>query len=461
MKKETNLSKISYYIAIFGLLAITACGYSDAGSFNKTSDLVSPNTGFIVKKAGMYDSADVGAILVKKNAESKNVTFLNNRLGKTYTLNYDGTSKIYDKYGTGMSMEQVKPGCVVDITFVKSDKLLNSMAMSADAWTYDKIDNFSIDSQISQMNINGSNYQITDKTLVYSDGKAATLMDINPVDTISVCGLDSNVASITIDEGHGYLRLKNEDYFVGGWIEIGSKIIKTVSEDMLIAVPIGTYNVKLSNKGSEGIKEVTISKNQETTLDVGDIKAEELATYGTVIIVTTPEKAEVYIDGEEIDTSKPQQLEYGIHQLIAKASGYQTLTQYIKVGQESATLEITLDGEIAPITPTPKVEEIPEPSPTPIPVPTAAPSSDVASVDGYKVTVSTPVDVEVYVDGNYVGIAPISFAKYSGSHEITLRKEGYVTRSYTISIDKASRDENFSFSDLVKDEEDDDEDDDD
>lgn len=455
MNSNRIIRKIAYLLMVSTMFAATACGSVGSGRIGVTSDPVSTGTGFVVTKAGMYDSADNGAVLVKKNTDEKTVTFYNNRVSRKYTLKYDGTSKIYDKYGTGMSMEQVEPGCVVDITFIKAKRILNSMSMSSTAWQYDRTDEFSIDEKTRMMSVNGNNYIIRDNVFVYSNGKQVSLMDINPVDKISVCGLDNNVCSITIDEGHGYLRLKNEDYFVGGWIEIGSKIIKTINDNMIIAVPMGTYDVKISNAAAEGIKSVTITQNQETTLDVGDIKTEELAEFGTVIIVVDPEKAEVFIDGDQIKTNEPQKLEYGIHQLIARATGYQTLTQYIKVGQESATLEIELDKEIAPITPTPKITEepLPMPSPTPVPLPTAAPSTEVVeekTIEGFKVRISDPAEVEIYVDGCYAGITPITFPKVSGKHEIILRKEGYMTRSYTITLDALEMDETFSFADLQK-----------
>ena len=61
-----------------------------------------------------------------------------------------------------------------------------------------------------------------------------------------------------------------------------------------------------------------------------------------------------------------------------------------------------------------------------------------------------PEGVEVYLDGNYVGISPCSFRKYSGSHIITLRKSGYETRSYTIQVDKEEKDVSYSFADLER-----------
>ncbi|MDE7044378.1 MAG: PEGA domain-containing protein, partial [Acetatifactor sp.] len=67
----------------------------------------------------------------------------------------------------------------------------------------------------------------------------------------------------------------------------------------------------------------------------------------------------------------------------------------------------------------------------------------------YKVYVDAPENAEVYLDGNYIGISPCNFRKTSGSHTITLRRTGYVTRSYTVEIDDEARDMTLSFADLV------------
>ena len=66
----------------------------------------------------------------------------------------------------------------------------------------------------------------------------------------------------------------------------------------------------------------------------------------------------------------------------------------------------------------------------------------------YKVYIEAPQGVEVYVDGSYVGIAPVSFPKTEGSVVITLRRSGYQTRSYTITLDDSEKDVNYSFSEL-------------
>ena len=69
---------------------------------------------------------------------------------------------------------------------------------------------------------------------------------------------------------------------------------------------------------------------------------------------------------------------------------------------------------------------------------------------GNRVYIDAPKNVEVYLDGNFVGISPVSFKKVIGSHTITLRKSGYVTKSYTIYLYNDGEDITYSFSDLEK-----------
>ena len=49
--------------------------------------------------------------------------------------------------------------------------------------------------------------------------------------TITVNG---SVYDVVVEEGHGYLRLSNEEYLEGGWIEVGQSVIQRITEDMLL-----------------------------------------------------------------------------------------------------------------------------------------------------------------------------------------------------------------------------------
>ena len=391
------------------------------------------DTGFIIPGPNSYDSADT-AVLVDKNKDDNTVTLYNYNVNKNYTLSVVGTTLLFDKYGEAISLDQIEEGAVVDVTFLKSKKRLNSMQLSKQAWVYESVTKYEINTVRHDMSIGQEIYKFSEDVLLFSGGRQVEMMDLNAADIITVKGIDSKVLSINVDKGHGYLRLANDEYFVGGWIEIGQSNIRHITEDMLLTVPEGNYQVLISHNGGGGIKNVIINRNEEITLDIGDLEVAE-AKYGMVLFSMSPSKTVLYVDGELVDTSAPVNLEYGIHQIIAKADGYKSITTYIKVAQESAGIDVILDA----IDSDDNEDEDDDDNDT----------STTTTSGQYKVYVDAPENVEVYLDGNYVGISPCSFAKVSGSHIITLRNTGYTTRSYTVQIDEEEKDINYSFGDLM------------
>ena len=390
------------------------------------------NSGFEEAVPGSYDSMDIAVLVSKNNDET--LTFMNIETGKNYTLSYTGATTIWDKYKEAMSMEQLSEGDIVDVKFLKTKKKVADITLHKDAFIYTDVTKYEINELTRTFTIVKEAFSYDKNVVIVSDGREIDLMDLNDTDSLSVQGIGSTIYSVSVDKGHGYLKLANDEYFVGGWIEIGSSMIRPITEDMLLVVPEGKYDILFTNKGNSGTKQVTIRRDEEVTVDIGDFEIKEIQ-YGKVIFTLNPADASLYIDGKLIDTSSAISLEYGIHQLIAVASGYDTMTKYIKVGQESAGVSITMEKEASDDT---EKEDEKEEEDT----------IDISSY--YKVYIDTPEGVEVYLDGNYIGISPVSFAKKPGTHTITLRKNGYVTRSYTIEIDKEEKDVTYSFADLLE-----------
>lgn len=412
---------------IFSLLCILLIGCSQD---EPVTDI--ENSGFVEETPGSFDSMDT-AVLVSKN-DDETLTFMNIETGKKYTLSYTGATTIWDKYGEAMSMAQLSEGDIVDVKFLKGKKKLADIALHSDAFTYDDVTKYEINELTRTFTIVKEAFQYSKDVVIVSDGRQIELMDLNEADVLSVQGIGSTIYSIAVDKGHGYLKLANDEYFIGGWIEIGTSMIRQITDDMLLVVPEGKYEVLFTNGGNSGTKKVTIGRDEEVTVDIGDIEIKEIQ-YGKVIFTMNPTDASLYIDGKLVDTSSAISLEYGIHQLIAVAGGYDTLTQYIKVGQESAGVSITMEKESTEDDDEDDKEDEDE-------------TVDISST--YKVYIDTPEGVEVYLNGNYIGISPVSFAKKPGTHTITLRKNGYVTRSYTIEIDSEEKDVTYSFADLLE-----------
>lgn len=428
-------------LLIMTAVSLSSCGFpaGSAAVQEGTTETESSrvDTGFVVAGLGDYDSADT-PVVVSVNKDDGTVTFLNLDIGRNYTLFVEGTTRLYDKYGGTVSLDQIKPGDVVDVTFLKDKKRLASLQLSPKAWSLTNVERFEINDLRGEVTLGEQIYKLSKDALYLSEGRKIEKMDINAADILSFQGLDNRILSITVEKGHGYLRLVNDENFIGGWIEIGQSQIQRISEDMLLTVPEGSYQVNISHNGSGGVKSIIINRNEETTLDIGDLEVAKPQT-GMVLFSISPSAARLFIDGTETDFSQPVILEYGIHQLIVKAEGYKSITQYLRVGQASAGIDIVLDKIDS--------EEAAESS-------SSAESTTLETVDTtvdyYKVYIDAPESAEVYVDGTYVGISPCSFKKISGSHVITLRKTGCETRSYTVQVDEEEKDISYSFADLVQ-----------
>lgn len=450
--------RITQAAAVLMILALLITGCTSQASNigmakDKANNVV--DTGFSVNTVGSYDSADT-AVVVGVDQGNNAVTLMNMGADRQYTLYYDGTTYVEDKYGGPMTISQIQTGDVVDVFFLKGKRQIASIQLSPEAWIYDNVKNYNLGGLNKTANIGSTTYSLPDNVVIFSEGKRAEVMDIVDQDVISIHGVGHDIYSINVDRGHGYLRLKNDQALIGGWIEVGNTVIREISEDMLLVVPEGSYQVFLSNEGVSAKKDVVIERNKEIVLDVGDLEIARDKT-GRILISVTPEDAEVKIDGKDVDISSAVELPYGIHQVHLEADGYDSLTKYIQVGSEYAKISFTMEKKKEPvvedsvISGNNLVEEEPvrpeeyekelEPS---ISENTIKPSS------GNKVYIDSPEDVEVYVDSNYIGISPVSFKKTVGSHTVTLRKSGYVTKSYTIYLYNDGEDITYSFSDLEK-----------
>lgn len=385
---------------------------------------------------GTYDSMDT-AVVEMVDVDAKTITFLNHAVEKSYTLAYNDSTIILDKYDRAMSIAQIIKGEIVDVCFIKDNKKLVSIKQSPAAFSFENISKYHLDAERKNAIIGDENFRLKGNTLVTSDDRKVEIADIIHRDIITIRGIDREIWSIVVERGHGYLKLTNDAYAVGGWIEVGQNIIQKVTDNMLLVVPEGTFDVQISARGFSATRRVTIERNKETIIDLGEGEVIiEAPRTGKVVFSVTPATAMVYIDGEEVDIKGAIELEFGLYQVVCEAPLYDTVTLYIKVSQDVASVSITMDE-------------------------TGTNNSGGSVSDNYltpppmetgknRVYMEAPVDVEVYQDGVYMGISPVYFEKVPGSHTITLRKHGYITKSYQIHLDNEANDVTYSFSALEK-----------
>ena len=419
----------------------------------------------------------IHGMLLGINEEDFIMSFQDVSTGRIYELPYENGVKIEGQYGNAMTLPQIMPGQIFELYYSKSTRKLSGLKISDKIWTYTDVTRFSFDERKKVMMIGDEAFKFTNDLRIFSQGKEIEIMDVTGIDRLVVRGIDKQVLSVIVDKGHGYLRVLNDTYFVGGWIEIGQEIIKPITEDMLIPVGEGNYTVKVTNRGYAGQEDVIISRDKETEIDLSKIEIEEVAI-GHVLFKITPDYARLYIDDEITDFEERVPLEFGIHAIRVECAGYDTIRSNIRVGSDYAEIDITMDEESedtkdssssssTDITTSSSTSYPPtslvsgnELSSTNIGTVTtpengsyssSSTSTNTSVISGVqKIYVEQPSGAEVYLDGNYVGIAPVSTSKVTGSHVITLSKDGYKTRSYTVNIGNDGNDVTFSFSALTE-----------
>lgn len=390
-------------------------------------------------------------VLIGKNPDEKKLTV--RHLGEIddFDLSYDQTVPFSNKYGDVITASELLNGEILNIIYSKHSKKVLNVQISDSTWSMSDISDYTIDDNRKIITIMGDNYQYGSDIAIYSNDEPARLMDITDMDTLTFKGYNRRVCSMIVNEGHGYLRIKNDAYFVGGFIEVGQKIIKPITEDMLLTVPEGRYKVRVTNRGYAGEENVIIERDKETVLDLAEIEVEEVAI-GHVQFEITPDFAQLYIDGEITDYEERVPLEFGVHNIRVKAAGYETVETNIKVGDNYANVAIDLD-ELPEGEEEEEEEDEKDQNDVEAPADTTDSSTDssaAATISGTKkIYVESPGGVEVYLDGNYIGVAPVSTGKVTGSHSITLSQTGYQTKSYTIYVENDSNDVTLSFSELL------------
>lgn len=451
------MRKNIFLIMILLLLTLSSCGNTgDVKVYNDTTEDILAN----------HVEKNLTAVMINKDMENDKIVFLDYISGDQLELGYHGGVVVTDTRGSNISINDISVGSVVDITYYADTKRLINIASSSNVQVLKDVNKFAADVLNKKATYKGSSCKMSEYALAFDDGKAKSIMEVSTEDKVTLYLMNGTLISCVIDEGHGYVRLLNQHTYVGGMVEIGYDVIVPVTDDMLLAVREGTYTLRINKNGYSDSKEVTVKKDEEVEVDISDIAIPR----GTVSFVITPEDAELYVDNELLDTHAYSNI-YGSYGLKIKAEGYQSFNGSFKISEpvKSYTFELTALDDTTTEEDTTDTEETTGTEDT-------SESSEVTSTSdsgttmsstesggtteattqaNYEgatnntITIKTPVGAGVYVDGNYVGYAPVSFQKIVGTHTIVLYQTGSLIKSYTIQAADDGKDDEYSFDDLT------------
>ena len=288
------------------------------------------------------------ALFMDYDEATGGITLMSVDNGRSYTVSAGNLTAFEDNYGRISVPELFEMGMIVDATVSVHSRMLKSLQQEPEAFVRRDVTGFSMNLNRGVFSLSdGTNLRITDRTVIIKDDKLVKPSDITDSDTLLLRGMEHDLYTIVIMSGYGHLRIKGSEYFTGGWVEIAG-MFKPVTDDMLLDVPEGEYDMVITYKGRGGTKHVAVNRGRETSVDVSDLKGDLVKT-GELIFTIRPIEAvpTVKIDGEKVDHLEPVSLEYGVYQLEVSAEGYATIKEKISVGAELANLEIELTEESA------------------------------------------------------------------------------------------------------------------
>ena len=91
-----------------------------------------------------------------------------------------------DKYGSAIAVSQLQEGEIVDLQFLKDEKLLANVTVSSDVWTYDQVSKFELDMSAGRMKLFNEYYTLEESTVVLSGGKQVEFLDIHEQDILKI-----------------------------------------------------------------------------------------------------------------------------------------------------------------------------------------------------------------------------------------------------------------------------------
>lgn len=395
--------------------------------------------------------------------------YLVNEMKET-SFAYDLATSVKSMNDEELVMPELKLGSIINLEFRDGGEMLSKVFVNKEAWDYKGVRNLVIDEVRSKMQIGESNYMYDAGLTVISGKDNVGLRNIDTSkDTLEIRGLGEKILSIDITTGHGVLDFTGYDDFLGGTIEVGYDVFDDITDNMRYVLREGKYKVIMKNGRLSVNKIVDVKRDRTEVLRISDY-TKEMDKSSKVTFKLSPSSAAIYIDGREVDVYGKLELDYGEYLVKVAAEGYVGWEKVVTISKPKTVMSIALalkkdkaddeveddgmaepstgiednrndtdDGENTGISATPEGNEKNEDE-----------EIKVRTDSTKTISFRKPDGATVSFDGKVIGDIPCEMTKVTGEHEITLKKDGFETQTYTVDVDDDGEDVVFSFPEMVK-----------
>jgi hypothetical protein len=477
---------LGFLSAILAVTMMTATGDKNQANNNATTAVQKETVDSETALVGTKGDTEMIAVVKQIDLEKNLITLFDIDKKEEINLAFSGGTNITDKYGQPMASSQITMGVMVDVSYLKDEAKIVSLQISQKAWEYVNVMNLNIDKSSEVMRIVDQKYKFTKDVLVLDGEEFISVDNLAEQDELTIRGYEETIWSITVNRGHGTVKLEDYARFLGAYIEIGYEALQQVADNMVITVREGNFNLTVNTGSYTATKNITVKRNQETVVTLGDM-GPEAAKYCKATFQITPFGAALYVDGEMVSFLEPLELEYGLHSIEVTMPGYTAYEGSLNADVAGKTIKIDLpestseeeatatetdtdtsttdNGTSATdtdTTDTDTTDTTTDDTDTSTDTSGDTTDGDATTVTGdatetegkvdteHFVYVQNPTGASVYLDGDYKCASPGFFQKVIGTHVITFIKAGYDTMSYTIEINDDNQDMYVNMPDLVE-----------
>lgn len=341
-----------------------------------------------IKKAVITNINGKSEILVYDKENDKNIR-----------VDIDSDTKFLDKFGEKYSLSKLSPHDVVDISI--EDGKAVSVKVNSRSFKIDEASAQKINLKSQTLEIYGHTYTYDEQTTSFVYGNDIIKpSELSEYDVFTAKGVDDEIYFIEVKEYHATLQPKNNGSIQNGYISIdGEKAIK-LDGTSEIAVSPGSHSIKVTGDNIETyIDEISVDSEENYEIDLSQVtlreKEEEKPKTGTISINANVSDFILYINGERVNyTSNSMVYPLGQYTIKIEKDGYNTFEKTVNLTKSSLSAVINASLEKA-------VEK------------------------GTIIVTTTPISAQIYFDGEYKGMSPVSITSEYGSHSLTIKSEGY------------------------------------
>lgn len=439
---------------------------------NQSAPLVSPHTEVVAVSSQTAvetgNKKKMTAVLRGMDKEGSRIgVYLTDTMKET-SFPYDLATSVKSIHDQELVMAELPFGSILSLEVNDETGILSKVAVSKEAWDYKGVRNLQIDEVLSKMQIGESNFMYDAGLTVISGKDNVSLRNIDTSkDILEVRGIGEKILSINITTGHGVLDFTDYDDFLGGTVEIGYDVFDDISDNMKYVLREGKYKVIMKNGKLSVNKVVDIKRDRTEVLKIADF-TKEMSKSSKVTFNLSPSNAAIFIDGREVDADKKLELDYGEYLVRVTAEGYVGWERVVTISKPKTVMSIALalkkekpeeeendDGMSEPDTDLEGINIDNTDDSEEDEGKNASENEDDEEIkvrtDSTKaISFRKPEGATISFDGRVIGDVPCEITKVTGEHEITLKKDGYETQTFTVNIEDDGEDVVFSFPEMVK-----------